>query len=66
MRVPNGHKKFYGETEVLLLDGTLYGLTQAAMSFWKELLKTHEQMNNSLFRADPCSYYNWSHDELIV
>ena len=36
------------------------------MSSWKELLKAHEQMGNSHMRADPCLYYNGSHDILAV
>ena len=60
MREPKGFEKFYGKDKVFLLGSTLYGLKQVDMGFWKELLKTHEQMDNSRSRADSCLYHNWS------
>ena len=39
MSVPKGFKRYYPRDVVLLLLKTLYGLKQAAMAFWRELLK---------------------------
>ena len=47
MRICRGLEQFYGEDEVLLLDGLLYGLQQVALSFWKGLLKAHKLMGYS-------------------
>ena len=49
---------FFGKDDVLLLDGMLYELKQAAMGLWKEFLKVHKQMGNGWSRADPCFNYN--------
>ena len=39
MLVPKGFEKYYPSDVVLLLLRTLYGLKQAAMALWCELLK---------------------------
>ena len=54
LRIPKGFEIFYIEDEVLLSDGMIYWLKDAAMSFWKALIKAHEQMGNSQNKADLC------------
>ena len=47
MKVPTEFKKINSEGEILLLNGTSYGLKQAAIGFWKVLLKAHKEIGNS-------------------
>ena len=37
----------------------LYGLKQAALAFWSELLKALRHMKYERSKADPCLYYKW-------
>jgi hypothetical protein len=39
MEVPQGFERFYAKNTVLLLLKTIYGLKQAALAFWRQLLK---------------------------
>ena len=52
--VPKAFKQLCGEDELLLLQGILCWLKQAAMNFWKEVLKAHKQMGNKQSEADLC------------
>jgi hypothetical protein len=45
MDVPEGFKKYYPVGVVLLLLKTLYGLKQAAVAFWKQLIMAFTSMN---------------------
>ena len=45
MEVPDGWREHYHNNVVLRLLKTLYGLRQAAMAFWKELLKCMSSMD---------------------
>jgi hypothetical protein len=56
MEVPEGFKEFYGAYVLLLLLQTIYELTQAAMAFWRELVKVLTDMNFKRSVADPCLY----------
>ena len=51
---------------VLLLLRTLYGLKQAAMAFWRELLKAIYSMGTQRSHADPCLYYACTEDGLVI
>ena len=44
----------------------LYGTKQAAMAFWKELLKCMKDMQYCCNGADPCIYYKWTLDGLAI
>jgi len=39
---------------------TIYGLCEAAMAFWKEMLKAFKAMKFARSTADPCMYYKWT------
>jgi hypothetical protein len=66
MKVPEGWEGFYPTNTVLLLLRTIYGLKQAAMAFWKELLKAMRGMGLKRSTADPCLYYNWTELGLVI
>ncbi len=67
MKVPQGFERFYSENAVLLLLKTIYGLKQAAMAFWKELLKAFYGMGyNKRSKADPCLYFGWTLTGLVL
>jgi hypothetical protein len=51
---------------ILLLLETLYGLKQAAMAFWRELLKAFRSMGFDLSKVDPCLYFKWTQHDLVV
>jgi hypothetical protein len=57
MEVPEGFEEFYGAYALLLLLQTIYGLKQAAMAFWIELVKALTDMNLKRIAADTCMYY---------
>jgi hypothetical protein len=38
MEIPQGFEKYYPKNAVLLLLKTIYGLKQAALAFWRDLL----------------------------
>lgn len=60
MKVPQGFEKFYPTNCVLKFLKTLYCLSEAAMAFWKELLKAFRSMGFKRSRADPCLYFKWT------
>ena len=59
-------EKFYPPNVVLLLLRTIYGLKQAAAQFWKELLEALRFMKYERNKADPCLYFKWVNNKLIV
>jgi hypothetical protein len=66
MEVPEGFEEFYGAYVLLLLLQTIYGLKQAAMAFWRELVKALPDMNFKISAADPCLYHCWTMYGLVV
>jgi hypothetical protein len=50
----------------MLLLQTIYGLKQAAMAFWRELVKALTDMNFKRSAAYPCLYYCWTMYGLVV
>ena len=66
MSVPKEFEKYYPKDVVLLLLRTLYGLKQAAMAFWRELLKAMYSMGMQRSNADPCLYFSWTEDGLVI
>jgi hypothetical protein len=67
MEVPEGFEEFYGTYVLLLLLQTIYyGLKQAAMAFWRELVKALTDMKFKRSSADPCLYYCWTMYGLVV
>jgi hypothetical protein len=67
MEVPEGFEKYYDPMYyVLLLLQTLYGLKQSAMAFWRQLLKAFRNMKFERSKADPCLYYAWTVEGLVL
>ena len=66
MEVPKGFKKFYPGDVLLKLLKCIYGLKQAAMAFWRELLKCMKSMGMTRSTADPCLYFKWTDDGLVI
>jgi hypothetical protein len=66
MEIPQGFERFYGKNSVLLLLKTIYGLKQAALAFWRELLKAFRHMKYGRSKADPCLYFRWTAFGLIL
>ena len=66
MEVPKGWREHYNSNSVLLLLRTIYGLKQAAMAFWKELLKAMKEIGMERSKADPCMYFSWTQWGLVI
>ena len=63
-KIPEGFEKFWDPNIwVWLLMKTTYGLIQAAVQFWKTLLKAMRYMKYNRSRADPCLYWKYEGDE---
>jgi hypothetical protein len=60
MEVPEGFEEFYGAYVLMSLLQTIYVLKQAAMVFWRELVKSLTGMKFKRSAADPCIYYCWT------
>jgi hypothetical protein len=59
MKVPRGFEKFYPNDVVLKLKKCIYGLKQATMAFWGQLLLCMKSMEMTWSTADPCLYHKW-------
>ena len=57
MHVPKGFEKYYPGEVYLMLLKAIYGTKQAAIAFWKELLKCMRSMQYERNGADPCLYF---------
>eukprot|EP00957_Ditylum_brightwellii_P192940 14691054-Ditylum_brightwellii.AAC.1 len=57
IKVPKCFEKFYPDNVVLMLLRTIYGIKQAAMVFWKELLECMMKMKYHRNGVDPCLYF---------
>ena len=66
MEVPQGFEKHYPGNVVLRLLKTIYGLKQAAMAFWRMLLRCMQDMGMQRSTADPCLYYDWTDLGLVI
>ena len=66
MHVPKGFEKFYPPNVLLLLLRTIYGLKQAAIQYWREMVRAFKYMKYSRSKADPCLYFNWIDARLII
>ena len=66
MHVPEGFKRYYPANVYLLLMKALHGTKQAAMVFWKELLKCMRDMRYQRSGADLCMYFRWFDLGLVV
>jgi hypothetical protein len=59
MKVLHGFEKFYPDDMVLKLKKCIYGLKQALMAFWRQLLLCMKTMGMTQSTADPCLYHKW-------
>ena len=66
LEIPEGFERFYPTNVYLLLLKALQGTKQAAMVFWKELLKCMRDMKYQRSGADPCMYFRWFDTGLVV
>jgi hypothetical protein len=64
MKVPRGFEKFYHV--VLKLKKCSYGLKQAAMAFWHQLLLCMKSMGMTRSTAVPCLYHKWGEEGLVL
>ena len=66
-KVPQGFEAYYDEEIYYLqLKRTAYELKQAAIMFWKELLKAMKHMGFERSWADPCLYWKHTEDGLVL
>ncbi len=66
MKVPCGFEKLYPDNVVLKLKKCIYGLKQALMAFWQQLLLCMKSMEMVRSTADPCLYHQWGGDGLVL
>jgi hypothetical protein len=66
MKVPRGFENFYPEDVVLKLKKCIYGLKQALMAFWQQLLLCTKSMKMVHSTADPCLYHQWDEGGLVL
>ena len=66
MHVPKGFEKYYPGEVYLMLLKAIYGSKQAAIAFWKDLLKYMRSMQYERNGADPCLYFQWTIAGLVV
>jgi len=66
MTVPQGFEKFYPPNVMLLLLQTIYGLKQAAIQYWQEMVRAFKYMKYLRSKANPCLYFRWIEGRLIV
>lgn len=66
MHRPKGFEKYIPDGVLLQLLMAIYGTKQAAMAFWRELLKCMYNMDYKRNGADPCLYFKWTIYGLII
>jgi hypothetical protein len=66
MEIPEVFRRYYPVGLVLLLLNTIYGLKQAAVAFWKQLIMAFASMEFIYSKANPCLYFSWNTSGLIV
>jgi Reverse transcriptase (RNA-dependent DNA polymerase) len=57
LEVAQGFEQYYPKDMVLLLQQTLYGTKQAALQFWRELVKVLTGLLFKQSKADPCLFF---------
>ena len=65
-KVPKGFEKYYPKGVVLRVLKAVYGLIQAANVFWKLLLSIMLKIGLKRNAVDPCLYYQWTEDGLMI
>ena len=59
MKLPHGFEKFYPDEMVLKLKKCIYGLKQATMTFWHQILLYMKSIGMAQNTADSCLYHKW-------
>jgi hypothetical protein len=65
MKVPRGFEEFYPDDVVLKLKKYIYGLKQATMAFWHQLLLCMKSLEMMRSTAEPCLYHKWKDERLV-
>jgi len=60
LKIPQRWEHHYNNDEVRKLKSCLYGLKQAAMAFWRQLLKCMTDMYMKRSTAEICLSINWT------
>lgn len=66
IEIPQGFEQYYDDDEVLQLLRTMYGCKQAAMAYYRELIKVNTEIGLKKSSADPCLFYKWVDGKLTV
>ncbi len=66
MKVPHGFEKFYPDDVVLKLKKCIYGLKQATMAFWHQLLLCMKSMGMRQSTIYRCLYHKWGEEGLVL
>ena len=66
MFIPQGFEKYYPKDFVLKLIRPIYGCKQSAKRFWIKLLTVLNLMKFMRGAADPCVYFRWTADGLVL
>ena len=66
MGIPEGFDAYFEQYYLLLMLKTIYGLKQAAMAFWKQLLAAMRRMGFKRSGADSCLYFAWTTLGLVI
>jgi hypothetical protein len=66
MEIPEGFEQYYPAGVIWMLLQTIYGLKQAVVAFWKPLILAFASMNYRRSKMEPCLYFDWTIDGLIV
>jgi hypothetical protein len=66
MKIPKGFEKHFPAESVVLLLKYLYGLKQAAKTFWRQLSCAAKAMGLMQSNADPCLYYKWVEGRIVM
>ena len=66
MFIPKGFEKYYPKDFVLKLIRPIYGCKQSAKRFWIKLLTVLNLMKFMRGAADPCVYFRWTAEGLVL
>jgi hypothetical protein len=66
IEIPQGFEEYYEDDEVLLLLRTIYGCKQAAMAYYRKLIKNNDTVGLIKSRVDPCLFYKWIDGKLVL
>jgi hypothetical protein len=66
MEIQEGFEQYYPAHYIWMLLRRIYRLKQAAIAFCMQLILAFASMNYHRSKADPCLYFDWTIDGLIV